>query len=134
MKSNELDNEAVKMLEFEQKEIKKRINRLKRSDSGAKRLKYSSSLPVKYRKYLYSANKRCISFSLSVYQFNVITSGLCRYCGSGSKIGIDRVDSSIGYELGNCVPCCTSCNWMKLNSSINDFLSHIKKIYFTCCN
>ncbi len=37
----------------------------------------------------------------------------CYYCGSelpkfGS--GLDRVDNSVGYRLGNVIPCCTACN------------------------
>jgi len=43
--------------------------------------------------------------------------------------GIDRIDSSKGYELNNVVPCCKNCNSAKMELSINDFKNQIKKIY-----
>jgi len=43
--------------------------------------------------------------------------------------GIDRLDSSRGYILENCVPCCKVCNYAKRNMSVNDFLNWIKKVY-----
>lgn len=40
--------------------------------------------------------------------------------------GIDRVDSSIKeHTLGNLVPCCPTCNTMKLDLSLDDFLQHL---------
>lgn len=43
--------------------------------------------------------------------------------------GIDRIDSTKGYSADNCVPCCSKCNRMKLDHSIEDFKNHISKIY-----
>lgn len=43
--------------------------------------------------------------------------------------GIDRVDSSKGYVDGNMVPCCSTCNWMKSNLLVGEFLAHIKSIH-----
>ncbi len=42
--------------------------------------------------------------------------------------GIDRIDSSRGYELDNCAPCCAKCNKMKLHYEVDDFLDHVKRI------
>ena len=36
--------------------------------------------------------------------------------------GIDRVDSNKGYLLDNIVPCCTSCNTLKSNLTLEEFL------------
>lgn len=38
----------------------------------------------------------------------------CHYCGHShpAGIGIDRVDSRVGYKLGNVVPCCAECNML----------------------
>lgn len=50
--------------------------------------------------------------------------GRCFYCGNGpdeEHIGIDRLDSKIGYEEGNCVPCCSPCNFMKRNMHPDTF-------------
>lgn len=43
--------------------------------------------------------------------------------------GVDRVDSSKGYEVGNCVPCCYRCNCMKRNYTLEEFLGKIKSVY-----
>ena len=65
----------------------------------------------------------------------------CHYCGAVDSNtcnyedrfelkynGIDRVDSSLGYVPGNCVPCCRICNTMKMDLSIEEFISHIERI------
>lgn len=57
---------------------------------------------------------------------------LIRYNKTNSPIlvnGIDRIDSSKGYNKENCVPCCFLCNKMKSNLYYKDFLHHIGKIY-----
>jgi len=43
--------------------------------------------------------------------------------------GIDRIDSSKGYELNNVVPCCKNFNSAKMELSIEQFKNHIIKIY-----
>lgn len=42
--------------------------------------------------------------------------------------GIDRVDSSIGYRIDNCVPCCRPCNVAKMNRTAAEFLDHANRI------
>jgi hypothetical protein len=41
--------------------------------------------------------------------------------------GIDRVDSSKGYYIDNCVPCCGICNTCKMDLTLDEFIkrSHI---------
>jgi len=36
--------------------------------------------------------------------------------------GIDRINNNVGYESGNCVPCCNICNRAKLNRDKNAFI------------
>ncbi len=43
--------------------------------------------------------------------------------------GVDRLDSMIGYEPFNCVPCCTVCNRMKCDYTITEFAQQIKDIH-----
>ena len=43
--------------------------------------------------------------------------------------GVDRVNSDLGYEIENCVPCCYRCNSMKMDTSLNEFKDHITKVY-----
>lgn len=42
--------------------------------------------------------------------------------------GVDRLDSSAGYTLNNCVPCCDVCNTMKSDMSVDTFLKHVGNI------
>jgi hypothetical protein len=43
--------------------------------------------------------------------------------------GIDRIDSNLGYEINNCIPCCGTCNYMKNTMTPKDFLKKIEIIY-----
>lgn len=53
----------------------------------------------------------------------------CYYCGELREYnGIDRIDSNIGYEDNNIVPCCEICNKMKSNYDLVFWLNHINKI------
>lgn len=92
--------------------------------------KYGLSLDGYYRRYKYRAKKAGYKMTLSLKDFDFITSNQCSYCGEKEKRrGIDRVDNSVGYLKENCVSCCGKCNMMKMKLSKEDFLSHIKKIY-----
>lgn len=91
----------------------------------------------KYCEYRVNAKSRGHSFLLTVDEFRNIIDNECHYCGGYSTDvnpksrgnGIDRVDSQIGYQLDNCVPCCFICNTMKGSQTYNDFLNRIKAIY-----
>lgn len=53
----------------------------------------------------------------------------CHYCSTSIEtIGLDRIDSMQGYTLSNLVSCCEVCNWMKMNLTQAEFISHIQKI------
>lgn len=43
--------------------------------------------------------------------------------------GVDRLDSSLGYTTGNCVPCCTMCNRMKSDFTVEKFMAKIASIH-----
>lgn len=102
-----------------------------------------------FLEYQSNADSRHHDFELTFDQFNNLISGNCAYCDSEPRIkngghfekrkhkgqpdlytnGIDRVDSSRGYTIDNCVSCCSKCNRMKNVYSKDEFLSHIEKIY-----
>lgn len=42
--------------------------------------------------------------------------------------GVDRIDSTKGYEKDNCISCCKMCNWMKLDYLPEEFLKHVEEI------
>lgn len=104
---------------------------------------------ILFTQYSGNARKRNIKFTLIKEEFSGITKQNCYYCGTeplqirttqiGTQDGkdwaeyiyngIDRIESSKGYTLENCVPCCKICNYMKLSLSIDEFLEHIGKVY-----
>jgi hypothetical protein len=69
-----------------------------------------------YQGYNYKCEIKKINFELTKEQFDEIVIKPCYYCeiiqDKGFN-GIDRMDSSKGYELDNCVSCCDECNTMK---------------------
>jgi hypothetical protein len=93
------------------------------------------------RFYKYGAKKRNLQWELTVEEFEILTKQNCHYCGVPPRQiksygwseyvynGIDRKDSSIGYLLKNCLPCCGRCNRMKMASEYEEFLMHIKRIF-----
>ena len=63
----------------------------------------------------------------------------CYYCGALPikckhhkhklvRNGIDRIDSTRGYIRGNCVPCCSTCNRMKLDMTQSSWIEHMRRI------
>ena len=100
-----------------------------------------SILHSNYLNYIRGAKDRGLEFNLTKDEFASLVSKNCYYCDTEptekkkkrefavrKMNGIDRLDSSVGYNLSNCVPCCKICNYMKLELSENEFLNHIKKI------
>lgn len=99
----------------------------------------------RFKEYQQSAKKRNIDWNLTLQEFINIATQKCHYCGEdpiyqyriiGNKTetgdiinGIDRVDSSKGYNINNCVPCCTHCNVMKMHYSEKEFLNKVMQIY-----
>jgi len=96
-----------------------------------------------YHSYKKCAKERFYEFNLDENEFEKLTKQNCFYYGDVPKNikkarngkeeyiynGIDRVDNNSGYSTQNVVACCKRCNILKMTSSINDFLGHIKKIY-----
>lgn len=59
----------------------------------------------------------------------------CAYCGflpswPENRVGIDRVDTSVGYLTYNCVSCCFKCNSSKNDMTFKEFKEHVKKMYY----
>lgn len=100
--------------------------------------------------------KKFKEWNLSLSEFKKLIHSDCFYCGTspssqnmwnnklnrrktGKEItiylnGIDRIDSSKGYTIDNCVSCCTSCNTMKSDLSQKVFFEKISKIYKKHCS
>lgn len=116
----------------------------KKSDSNKKRFienpqarankkKYDLSDRGIYKRYIGDSKRRSrlernIEFSLTFEQFSILVNSSCSYCKTDNCRGVDRIDSNLSYTESNSVPCCKTCNRMKSDMSLYEFLQHIKKI------
>lgn len=91
-----------------------------------------------WQDYRKGARRRNLEFSVSLNEFEYLTSQRCHYCNrppqrtisvsSGSKYtynGIDRKDSNLGYVTGNMLPCCFPCNRAKSDMTYEEFLQYL---------
>lgn len=109
-----------------------------------------------WQDYSRRAKKKGQIFKLSREEFRRLSTSNCVYCGiepslkyngtdAGRKnslevrqerfdagwilvTGVDRVDSSKGYSMDNCVPCCEMCNKAKRDKSVEYFLEWAIKL------
>jgi len=122
----------------------KELHRLQPTESGCNLL---------FAGYRCRANKFSIPFILTKIEFRQITSNSCFYCGSNPKAiscssnmsnetrklssytynGIDRIDSTKGYEIDNCVACCKTCNYAKNTMSVDEFKNWVKRVHDHLC-
>ncbi len=125
-----------------------------KTQTGVKKSKKTSKQLAE--SYLYidkkkDAKKRKKAWALTIVEFISIIYQNCHYCGVNPSTtvnpttgrgleasraqecfitynGIDRVDSSKGYEIGNVVPCCEQCNRAKLDYTASKFIDWAKRL------
>lgn len=91
--------------------------------------------------YKHSAARKGIDWALSAAEFERLIKKPCSYCGAKpskkcnkrGKIflrnGIDRINSSKGYEKSNVTPCCFVCNVAKSTHRASDFTNWISRAF-----
>lgn len=93
--------------------------------------------------YKSNAKRKNKIFNLTEEQMINLFKSNCFYCGSEPKNiyyrkgcnghyiynGIDRKNNDIGYVIGNVVPCCSQCNYVKNSFNFDDFIVWINKVY-----
>lgn len=118
---------CCKLCNIEKSRINKIINK---EHHRILSLKYNRS--IKYRFGLLKRNKKGTDITREDY--DILIRMPCYYCKGAlneTGIGLDRLDSNIGYFKKNIVPCCLVCNRMKNNLLLNEFFNHIKLILKT---
>lgn len=90
---------------------------------------YRQTQRGRYAKYKGSAKERGLTFDLTMEDFMTFWQGDCTYCGDQiATVGIDRLDSNVGYTLANCIPCCWECNRIKGDRSSEALNTHLLKM------
>ena len=96
-----------------------------RSEEEYKKAEYiRRRLPKnRYIKARFDAGRRpsgAKAFTITLEEYTQIISQPCRYCGcdisQDTGSGIDRINNDLGYEPGNCSPCCPKCNTRRSKS------------------
>lgn len=105
--------------------------------------KITSDAPLTklYSRYKANAKYRKLEFSIDLVTFSNTVMSNCHYCetipnqvvvskhGASLKYnGVDRKDPSIGYTIDNVLPCCSICNYMKLDFTYEEFIHQCKVI------
>ena len=125
---------------------------LNKETQKAKTTKYGEShMHLVYHYYKKSAKDRNLSFNITEQQLKEIVVQDCIYCGKKPSLsttpyirenlngyilcnGADRIDSSKGYSIDNIVPCCSKCNQIKMDMSVEDFFQKVEDIYLNMAN
>lgn len=99
-----------------------------KEDRAEQQKAYYRTPKGKFRMIKKGAKERDINFSLP---FKLYESQLwgkpCHYCGCEIEVtGLDRKDNDKGYEVGNVVPCCMSCNNKKNTKPYQVFIEEMR--------
>lgn len=125
-----VDNLSKRLNIIQSAQPKKNKTSLKRKQNIVVYDKMGKEKGLKFIRYRESANKRGIKFNLSIKDFISFWRKPCHYCNRAIEtIGIDRIDSDKGYIVDNCVPCCSTCNWIKMDKTIEQMREDVILLY-----
>jgi len=93
--------------------------------------KRKNNIDYSYKNYKRCANDKNLLFEFTLEEFKELTTQNCYYCGELQEKGFNGLDRKFctdNYVKECCVPCCSTCNYMK--GSLNDivFLKRIEHI------
>jgi len=106
------------------------VNNQREMIEKAKIWKDSNPVKAQYSRYKSRAVTKNSTFSLTLEEFEKEIKSSCVYCGyNDGLLGIDRIDSSRGYERDNIVACCKVCNYLKLDHTFEEWLGAMHDIF-----
>ncbi len=95
-------------------------------------LEWQRRNPVWHARNTYKrrAKIKGFAYELTDSEFEALVLGRCHYCGreASGVNGIDRIDSSGGYILGNVVTACGQCNIAKNDYSLAEFREWVLRV------
>lgn len=80
---------------------------------------YQCSESGRYIRGKAAAKTRCIQWDITLSEFSSLIKESCYYCNNKfgkpteNGHGLDRLDNTVGYIIGNVVTCCWHCNKIK---------------------
>lgn len=87
---------------------------------------------TKFAYFQGNAKNRGLVNELNLVRYEAMRHGRCVFCGiagtHGRPLGVDRMDSSVGYTVGNSNPCCSACNMLKMTSTRDEFLGMARAV------
>lgn len=88
------------------------------------------SCATTFARYVRNAWYRGVLFALTREEFDSIQRAPeCWMCGSAQNLlGVDRVDSRLGYTMDNVRPCCGECQYFRRNGDMEPFLQCLGEI------
>lgn len=125
-------------------------------DEAGLTAKQRRSMLSRMQGYKSGAKSRGFDWELTYRDFVEVATGHCFYCNLEPKTwdcvtnapsikkdspnikpedyeikfnGVDRLNSDLGYTLGNVVPCCVNCNRSKSDMSFDNFRDHVERMY-----
>lgn len=91
---------------------------------------YKLSLKGRFNRLINQALERKLDCEITLQEYEEnYWERPCTYCGHNTFGGIDRIDNTKGYISGNMNPCCWTCNSIKKDLSIEEFIDHIDRIH-----
>ena len=91
--------------------------------------KWRQSLKGRFAEYKKGAIKRNLIWELTIEEFKEYWQKSCSYCGLEIEtIGLDRIDSKIGYKKENICACCEFCNRVKRESNVKRYKEWLERI------
>lgn len=60
--------------------------------------------------YRLNDKKKGLVNDITIEYFKDEVKNGCIYCGDGNRVGLDRINNSLGHTKNNVVPCCYACN------------------------
>lgn len=88
-----------------------------------------NTLRHRYKAYKGDARRRGLDFFLTVEEFGFFWQQPCEYCGIAiDTVGIDRRDNQKGYELDNCISCCSTCNLVKGQFAFDEWMAYLEQV------
>jgi hypothetical protein len=118
----------IESINYDKNYFDANINKIPKARDGTKNI---------FCYYRRNANNKGRLIELTLQQFYILIKSCCFYCGDYPNTvtgklthnGVDRLNSNLGYTIGNVVPCCKRCNIAKSSMSVTEFKKHVELIY-----